>query len=72
MLETKNDWSFTQFSINGVKQLPDFLKINHLDQILRHRYISMSSVMIKKSLFIKYQELMCFSSYSCGVLYGSH
>ena len=54
MLVNNYQWSFTQFSIDRKKQLPDDLIINNINQILRYRYIAMSSVMINKNLFLSY------------------
>ena len=36
MLENNYQWSFTQFSINKNKQVPDDLIINNINQILRY------------------------------------
>ena len=58
-------WSFTQFSINRKKQIPEDLIINNINQILRYRYIAMSSVMISKDLFISYSYSLEKYSYSC-------
>lgn len=65
MVTQKFQWSFTQFSIDGVFQLPEVLEIKDINYILRYRYLAMSSVMIKRSLFLKYEKYMSISSYSC-------
>ena len=64
MLVNNYQWSFTQFSINGEKQIPDDLIINNINQILRYRYIAMSSVMINKNLFLSYSYCLKKYSYS--------
>ncbi len=65
MIDKKYEWSFTQYTINNKNQIRSKLNINNINQILRHRYIAMSSVMIKKKLFLSYEKYMYFSSYSC-------
>ena len=65
MLENNYQWSFPQFSINTNKQVPDDLIINNINQILRYRYIAMSSVMINKNLFLSYSYSLEKYSYSC-------
>lgn len=67
MLLNNYRWSFTQFSINRKKQIPEDLIINNINQILRYRYIVMSSVMINKNLFLSYSYLLEKYSYSCEV-----
>ena len=65
MLVNNYQWSFTQFSINKNKQVPENLIINNINQILRYRYIAMSSVMINKNLFLSYSYSLEKYSYSC-------
>lgn len=65
MIKNRYEWSFTQFIINKKNQIGLNLNINNINQILRYRYIAMSTVMIKKNLFLKYEKFKYFSSYSC-------
>lgn len=64
IVSKSREWSFTQFSINGKNQLPDDFEITELKQILRYRFIALSSVMIKKSLFLVYSYWMCKYSFA--------
>ena len=64
MKEENKKWSFTQFSINRKKQLPNELEISHIKQITRERYIALSSIMIQKKLFMRFGHCMAENSYS--------
>lgn len=65
MLTHCSRWSYSNFALDGNPKLQRRYKVERLNDVLRNRWVALSSTVIERELFLLYCDAMQENSYSC-------